>query len=406
MLNVVSAEAFKSRFGRPFLTRWGEYQFLLLQILGWTTLTVISFLSLTLWYKQDELQLNYTLHTLVQSMLGVLVSWPLRGLFSGLWDKKAVKRLFGISFGIILASALWTVSRIVSFMAMTGEREIWLDFGGWIWGSIIIFIGWASLYHGIKYYQLWLLERKELGELVAKNREIQLQRSRAELVARNAQLKMLRYQLNPHFLFNTLNAISALTTMNDTHRANSMIVQLSNFLRYSLDNDPEQLVALEEEIRAVDLYLRIEKTRFSERLRIEMDIDPASRSVYVPSLILQPLVENSVKYAIAPQEKGGKISIVTRLEESYCALQMSDSGTGGSELEAGRLFSESSDSRLGVGLRNTIDRLENFYGKNYVFKVTSSDSGGLSIFMRIPLTSSVNSPHALASMPSEALERF
>ena len=76
-----------------------------------------------------------------------------------------------------------------------------------------------------------------------------------------------------------------------------------------------------EEIRAIDLYLRIEKTRFSERLRIEMDIDPASRSVHVPSLTLQPLVENSIKYAVAPQEKGGEISIFTRLEESNCALQ-------------------------------------------------------------------------------------
>ena len=105
-------------------------------------------------------------------MLGVLVSWPSRGLFSRLWDKKAVKRLVGISFVISLALALWTVSRIVSFMATTGEREIWLDFVGWIWGSIIFFIGWTSLYHGIKYYQLWLSQRKKLGELVAKNREI------------------------------------------------------------------------------------------------------------------------------------------------------------------------------------------------------------------------------------------
>ena len=85
-------------------------------------------------------------------------------------------------------------------------------------------------------------------------------------MARNAQLKMLRYQLNPHFLFNTLNAVSALIMMNDTHRANSMIVLLIISLRYSSDNDLEQLVALEEEIRAIDLYLRIEKTRFSERL--------------------------------------------------------------------------------------------------------------------------------------------
>ena len=178
---------------------------------------------------------------------------------------------------------------------------------------------------------------------------------------------MLRYHFNPHFLFNTLNAVSALLMMNDTHRANSMIVRLSNSLRYSLDNDLEQFVALLEEIRAIDLYLRIEKTRFSERLRIEMDIDPASRSVYLPILSLQPLVKNSIKYAIAPQEKGGEISIVTRLEESNCALQMRNSGSGASELEAGRLFYESSYSRLRIGLRNTIDRLENVYGKKLRF---------------------------------------
>jgi len=160
-----------------------------------------------------------------------------------------------------------------------------------------------------------------------------------------------------------------------------------------------------EEIRAIDLYLRIEKTRFSERLRIEMDIDPASRSVYLPILSLQPLVKNSIKYAIAPQEKGGEISIVTRLEESNCALQMRNSGPGASELEAGRLFSESSYFRLRIGLLSAIDRLENVYGKNYVFKVASSDFGGLPIFMRIPLTSSVNSPKALASKSSEVLER-
>ena len=129
-------------------------------------------------------------------------------------------------------------------------------------------------------------------------------------MARNAQLKTLRYQPNPHFLFNTLNAVSALIMMNDTHRANSMIVRLSISLRYSLNNDFEQLVALEEEIRAIDLYLRIEKTRFSERLWIEMDIDPASGSVYLPILSSQPLVENSIKYAIAPQEKGGRFLLL------------------------------------------------------------------------------------------------
>lgn len=370
------------RFWGQFYYR-SDYQFWLLQGIGWTTLSVISFLSLTLWYNQQ--QLNYILHTAVQSLLGIAVAWPLRPLFRNLWNKSALRRLIGISLGILMASIVWTVLRLTSFMAMTPERGLWSDFGGWMFGSILIFIGWASLYHGIKYYQLLQKEHQTSLTLLAQNKEIQLQRSRAEVVAREAQLKMLRYQLNPHFLFNTLNAISALVRVNKAAHANIMIVQLSDFLRYSLDNDPIQPVALEEEVRAVQLYLDIEKTRFGDRLNLLFDVDPSTLAVTVPSLILQPLVENAVKYAIAPLEEGGKISIITRREGNKCVIQMVDSGTGGIALEAGDLFSAGAQRGLGVGLKNTIDRLENCYGDDYEFRIRASESGGLCVSMRLPI---------------------
>tara|TARA_B100000780_G_scaffold97551_1_gene68023 strand:+ start:1080 stop:2306 length:1227 start_codon:yes stop_codon:yes gene_type:complete len=360
-----------------------DRQFWLLQAIGWVALMLISFLSLTLWYNQQ--QLNYILHTALQSLLGVCVSWPLRPLFRAVWERSAVYRLTMLVLGILVASISWTVLRLATFMGMTVETGLWSDFGGWLWGSILIFIGWAALYHGIKYYQLLQSEHESLLRLEAQNKEFQLQRSRAELVAREAQLKMLRYQLNPHFLFNTLNAISALVRTKKALRANAMIVQLSDFLRYSLDNDPIQSVTLEEEMTAVRLYLDIEKTRFGERLQLHFDIEQDALNVQIPSLILQPLVENAIKYAIAPEEFGGKITVVARLVGDYCAIKMLDTGRGGIALANRNMFELDADARTGVGLRNTIDRLENFYGDRYLFQLTAADCGGLCVEIRIPI---------------------
>lgn len=380
---------------RNFLERVyhnSDYQFWLLQAVGWTALMLISFLSLTLWYNQQ--QLNYILHTALQSLLGVCVSWPLRTLFRRVWETAFVSRLFIIVLGILLASTGWTILRLVTFMAMTNETGLWSDFGGWLWGSILIFIGWTALYHGIKYYQLLQSEHQNLLYLEAQNKEFQLQRSRAEVAAREAQLKMLRYQLNPHFLFNTLNAISALVRLKKASQASAMIVQLSDFLRYSLDNDPIQSVTLEDEMTAVRLYLDIEKTRFGERLKLDFDIHPDTLGVKVPSLILQPLVENAVKYAIAPQELGGTISITTRAEGRYCAIKMVDTGCSGVDLVDGEIAAPHTTKGTGVGLRNTIDRLKNFYDDSYTFKLLATDSGGLCIEMLLPLQYTTSDWHA------------
>ena len=144
-------------------------------------------------------------------------------------------------------------------MLITPEQNLWSDFGGWLFTSILIFIAWAAIYHGINYYQLLESERSNLLSILAANKEEQLKRAKAESMAHEAQLKMLRYQLNPHFLFNTLNSISSLVNKRDDSRANEMILQLSDFLRHSLYIDPVEGITLKEELDALHLYLRIEQ---------------------------------------------------------------------------------------------------------------------------------------------------
>jgi len=256
---------------------------------------------------------------------------------------------------------------------------LWSDFGGWLFGSIFIFSCWVALYYGVKYYQLLQKEHETLLKIAAENKEEQLMRAKAEAVAHEAQLKMLRYQLNPHFLFNTLNAISSLVQLKDSPKANKMIVQLSDFLRYSLDNDPVQRVSLREELNTLKLYLNIEQTRFGDRLRLHFDVEPAAEHVKIPSLILQPLAENAIKFAIAPMEEGGEITLVARLDGEYVIIEMIDTGPGLKD-------EDHQVTHEGVGLRNTIDRLQTFYGRDYIFRLEQRFGvSGTKAFMRLPL---------------------
>ena len=311
--------------------------------------------------------------------MGILVSWPLRPVFQWLWNRNFILRLLLSLAAVLVCSFVWSVMRVAVFMWMTGETGLWNDFGGWLFASIMIFMCWAAFYHGVKYYQLLQSEHATLLSIEAEKKEAQLKRSRAESIAHEAQLKMLRYQLNPHFLFNTLNAIASLVEGKHSANANTMIVQLSNFLRYSLENDPVQPVTLEEELDALRLYLNIEQTRFGERLKLHFDIDKAAEGINVPSLLLQPLVENSIKYAVAPMEEGGEISILAKVEDGNLVVEVCDSGPGVN------MTKNDKSAGVGIGLKNTIDRLDTFYGDSYVFQLGSSDLGGLKIFIRLPL---------------------
>ena len=188
------------------------------------------------------------------------------------------------------------------------------------------------------------------------------------------------YQLNPHFLFNTLNAISTLILDGANETANQAVSRLSDFLRYTLDNDPMKRVTLGSELSAIDLYLEIEKVRFGDRLIIEKSIEAKAQDALVPSLILQPLIENAIKYAITPSEEGGTLRISARVQHKTLVLQISDSGPG---LGNGNNGQKSS----GVGLKNTRERLQQLYGDSQAFTLAPNEPRGLRITINIPTRS-------------------
>ena len=216
---------------------------------------------------------------------------------------------------------VWRVIINSSYLQFTSDSMEWemksaLEFFGNAMHSTYLLLCWTGIYFGIKYY-----------ESLQQQREATL---RAATLAQEAQLKMLRYQLNPHFLFNTLNAISTLILDNENRTANQTVMRLSEFLRYTLDQDPMKKVTLRQEIEAMNLYLTTEKLRFGERLRLEFAIEERALEALVPSLLLQPLIENAVKYAVSPSEQGGTIRVEGRARGAMLELAVADDGPGSS----------------------------------------------------------------------------
>jgi len=373
-VDTLSANLTQTAFDAVFNNR--KYQFWLLQFLGWSGLCVVTFISLTLWYS--TVQWSYVSHTILQSLLGMLLSLPLHSACLALWNRSLLWRISMSLLAVTLVSLVWTVLRIYTFIWLTSEQGIWADFGGWYFSSFLVYLCWTALYYGNKYYYQAQVEQKNRLEALAAIKEEQLKRLNAEADARNSQLGMLRYQLNPHFLFNTLNTISALVKFRENEKAHKMITQLGHFLRYSLDNDPALKITLQQEIDALMLYLDIEKTRFGERLVLQFDIDEPAKRALVPSLLLQPLAENSIKYAIAVNESGGTITLRARVEEGELLMELTDSGPGAT--------GNSPPPRKGrrVGLHNTLQRLKTLYNDAYTFDINLHPSGGLQINIRIP----------------------
>jgi two-component system, LytTR family, sensor kinase len=241
-------------------------------------------------------------------------------------------------------------------------RGLFELFGGAL-STTYLLVCWSVLYFGIKFYESQRKQEEAMLKAVA--------------LAQEAQLKMLRYQLNPHFLFNTLNAISTLILDNENRLANHAVTRLSEFLRYTLDQDPMKKVTLRQELEALELYLGTERLRFAERLRLEYAIDETAMDALVPSLLLQPLLENSLKYAVSSREEGGRVRIEGRVVDGWLELCVSDDGPG---LREGTPTGE----RRGVGLRNTSERLAVLYGESCQFSVSNAYPG-VRVDMRLPL---------------------
>jgi sensor histidine kinase YesM len=241
--------------------------------------------------------------------------------------------------------------------------------------------GWSALYYAINFF------------LTVEQQADRLERLEAQATA--AQLAMLRYQLNPHFLFNTLNSISTLVLLKQTEPANAMLTRLSGFLRHTLIAEPGSQVTLAQEIETLQLYLDIERMRFEERLRTHFEIEDAALDAQLPSMLLQPLVENAIKYAVGPQEEGARISLTARVIGDRLRLTVEDTGPGAEEplrldtLDPAELRASNEAGRpvsTGVGLANIRNRLMQAYGDSQLFETRSEPGGGFTVLIEIPYT--------------------
>jgi len=336
--------------------------FWILNIGGWAGYMIAAWLG-ALAHEKPE---SYFAVIVATTIYGFVVTLLLRLLFRKLWSKPML--VLASSMMIACYALAFSWRGFSNYLYYDWVKNNWhpehlMDYVSGVMGSFYILLCWSGLYFGIKYYQQ-LQKQTE-------------QTLKATAAAHQAQLKMLRYQLNPHFLFNTLNAISTLILDGANDTANKAVSRLSDFLRYTLDNDPMSRVTLGSELGAIDLYLEIEKVRFGDRLIIDKAIESPAEKALVPSLILQPLIENAIKYAISPSEEGGTLRISARVQQGVLVLQLSDTGPG---LGNGKSEHKSS----GVGLKNTRERLQQLYGENQAFTLAPNEPSGLAITINLP----------------------
>jgi two-component system, LytTR family, sensor kinase len=230
-----------------------------------------------------------------------------------------------------------------------------------MWSCFILFI-WCSLYFSIKQWQQSSEERERL--------------LRVESEVREARLLALRYQLNPHFLFNSLNAVSTLVLDGNGPAATRMLAQIGDLLRTSLDSEVTAEVTLSQELAFTEGYLAIEQTRLGERLRIDITVPSETRDAMVPSMLLQPLVENAVRYGVAPLIEGGWIAIKSALNADRLRIVVGNSG---------RREGEQKKNGNGIGLGNTAERLKTLYGTDFEFSLGWPEAGGCEVVLELPL---------------------
>ncbi len=310
------------------------------------------------------------IHKTSLTLFGFLASLLLRWIYTTL--RLRIRRLslpglfvlsFPLSFG---AAGLWMASHNLMIAAyqrglQTGLRNA-PDFINTIYYAFVL-VAWSVLYFAIPSWLDLIEERERVLKI--------------ELLAREARLQALRLQIQPHFLFNTLNAISTLVSESRNADANRMISRLADFLRLTLERADTTSVPLSDEIEFARNYLEIEQARFGDRLRVEISIAPGLDAVRVPSLLLQPLIENAVRHAIVPRESGGTLRVIARAENGQLVLEVHDDGPGLGD-SPGR----------GVGLRNTRQRLQESYGSSAALTFGSSPLGGLLVSVSIPLSGS------------------
>lgn len=250
----------------------------------------------------------------------------------------------------------------------TSPNEFWprflLRMPGSFGSDLLIYAGVIGVFYAFDYYR--------------KYREREFAATRLEAQLAQAQLDSLRMQLHPHFLFNTLNSIVGLVRDNKNNAAVNMLVGLSDLLRHTLEYSSKHEVELREELNFIKLYLGIQEMRFSDRLRIELDIDPRTTKALVPNLILQPLTENALRHGIARTADSGLVGISSAVDDDHLRLTVYDEG-------AGLPDDWQLKGSMGIGLANTAARLQQLYDNDHEFDIRNRAGGGVEVVIVMPL---------------------
>ena len=348
--------------GRPFFEDKNR-AFWTLQTVGWAGYFVLRTLS----GIANAMGWSYVLHTLLLTAAGYSITLLMAAAYRRLIKMRPIYTWVGSILIVIFAAAAFSAIETwsVATFIQPGTRPEGIRFLGAILLTVSLLVAWSALYYSINFY---LLLEEQSDRLL-----------RLESQASNAQLAMLRYQLNPHFLFNTLNSISTLVLLKQTDRANAMLSRLSSFLRYTLVNESTGMVTMAQEIETLKLYLEIEKMRFEDRLRPHFHIDPSCNRALLPSLLLQPLIETAIKYAVTPQEEGADISLEVKRHVDRVVVTVADTGPG-----ADSQYRARAAQSTGVGLANIRDRLAQAYGDDHRFETQSETTGGFRVLIEIP----------------------
>jgi len=334
-------------------------QFWALQIGGWLGYALVVFAAIV--HPQfDSPGFNLSgqmINLTIEVLSGFSLSYLQWAIIRKVVHLPLKRTLFLSFFSAGIMGLIFNIIKLASYKTIV-YNQVWyeqlnmLEFGGWFLFSVSTMFIWTAIFFIMLY-----------NAKLQKEHEMLL---RAQTSAKDAQLQMLRYQLNPHFMFNTMNAISTLIYKKDNDVAGEMLDKLCSFFRYSLDEKSSQTSTLQKEIELLELYISIEKVRFGDRLSISLDIASDTLFAEVPMLFLQPIIENAVKHGIESRKGKGCISVSSKVENEQVVILVNDEGHG----EVKR-----SEKGFGIGLANTRERLTTLFNHDSNLEICDTQSG-------------------------------
>ncbi len=341
--------------------------FWLCQCGGWAVYAVLTALMIKI-PSQEPWQVGLP-HLLLDTSFGFLLTLLLRHWYGRLSTQEARLKILWHLLVILVSCLIWTQWKWQTLQWLYGQVWLsmtWFDFGTWNSASLTMLLTWTALYYASKATFETMQQRQKAAEAIH--------------LAKEAQLKMLRYQLNPHFMFNSINAICTLILKQDNQHAVSMLEKLCDLLRYSLYTDPLAKVTVAEEIQILQTYFDVEQCRFRNKLDLSIVADDEVKNCLVPSLLLQPLAENALKHGMKMSQQSYAISVSFSQQNGQLLIRMLDNGSGFSQQPE----TTAGGSSTGIGLHNCEERLALIYPNQSTLSFGNRAEEGAWIQISIP----------------------